>query len=237
MCGPSCPPHARSSIGSGRRRPRGRSCLRPAPRRLPEVRLAADREGVRFERENPSCLASCFGACPRRDPRPAPHTRRPLPPYRIHNSVIVYNLGDARRRDVTGMRLRASTGGRVSNLDRRKFLAGSAAAAATVAWQPRLLGAAALPGVPLVMGCTTEPTSFDPLFQYFGPNRQAHFPVFEPLAAYDARLGVVPALAESWSLLDPTTWEFILRDSVRFHDGTILEAQDVIFSLERVSTV
>jgi peptide/nickel transport system substrate-binding protein len=124
----------------------------------------------------------------------------------------------------------------VSNPDRRKFLTGSAAAA-TVAWQPRLLRAAALPGVPLVMGCTTEPTSFDPLFQYFGPNRQAHFPVFEPLAAYDARLGVVPALAESWSLLDPTTWEFIVRDGVRFHDGTALEADDVIFSLERASTV
>lgn len=122
----------------------------------------------------------------------------------------------------------------MSNLDRRKFLFGGVVAAA---WRPRLLGAAALPGVPLVMGCTTEPTSFDPLFQYFGPNRQAHFPIFEPLAAYDARLGVVPALAESWSLLDPTTWEFILREGVRFHDGTALEAQDVTFSLERASTV
>src|SRR6266568_6671514 len=122
----------------------------------------------------------------------------------------------------------------MSEFTRRKLLAGGAVVLALTPSQPV---AAAPSDVPLVMGCATEPTSFDPLFQYFGPNRQAHFAVFEPLAAYDAKLKVVPALAESWSIVDPTTWEFVLRDGVRFHDGTALEADDVIFSLERASAV
>ena len=45
----------------------------------------------------------------------------------------------------------------------------------------------------------------------------------------------VPSLAVSWSLVDPQTWEFNLRENVKFHDGTVMTADDVGFVFERIS--
>jgi peptide/nickel transport system substrate-binding protein len=42
-----------------------------------------------------------------------------------------------------------------------------------------------------------------------------------------------PALAESWEVRDPLRWRFRLRQGVKFHDGTLLTADDVVFSVER----
>lgn len=57
--------------------------------------------------------------------------------------------------------------------------------------------------------------------------------VFEGLTALDASLAVRPALAESWTSPDETTWRFVLRQGVTFHDGRALRVADVIASLER----
>lgn len=43
-----------------------------------------------------------------------------------------------------------------------------------------------------------------------------------------------PAVATKWEQPDDNTWIFTLRDDVKFHDGTILTANDVKASLERV---
>ncbi len=45
--------------------------------------------------------------------------------------------------------------------------------------------------------------------------------------------GSSPALAESWTQVNPTTWRFKLRPGVKFHDGTPFTADDVVFSFER----
>jgi peptide/nickel transport system substrate-binding protein len=37
----------------------------------------------------------------------------------------------------------------------------------------------------------------------------------------------------AWRLVDSTTWEFELRQGVRFHDGSPFTAEDVVFSLRR----
>lgn len=44
---------------------------------------------------------------------------------------------------------------------------------------------------------------------------------------------ILPHLAESWSI-DGTTYTFTLRDDVRFLSGEVMEAEDVVFSLERM---
>ena len=48
---------------------------------------------------------------------------------------------------------------------------------------------------------------------------------------------MIPGLATSWKTIDATTWEFKLRKGVKFHDGSELTAEDVVFSLDRVPIV
>ncbi len=57
--------------------------------------------------------------------------------------------------------------------------------------------------------------------------------VYEFLLVRDKKLGQIPALAESWTRVNPTTWRFKLRQGVKFHDGTPFTADDVVFSFER----
>ena len=44
---------------------------------------------------------------------------------------------------------------------------------------------------------------------------------------------MIPGIAASWSTPDPLTWEIRLRHGVKFHDGSELTAEDVVYSLER----
>ncbi len=57
--------------------------------------------------------------------------------------------------------------------------------------------------------------------------------VYETLVQRDKQLGLIPALAESWTQVNPTTWRFKLRPGVKFHDGTPFTADDVVLSFER----
>ncbi len=79
------------------------------------------------------------------------------------------------------------------------------------------------------------PRSLDPLMV---SSAYESFPVaqiFDGLVALDASLNVVPALAQSWRVSrDGRLYTFHLRPDVRFHDGSPLTAQDVVFTLRRV---
>ncbi len=55
--------------------------------------------------------------------------------------------------------------------------------------------------------------------------------IYETLVRLDADLNLVPGLAESWDSPDNgKTWIFRLRENVRFHDGTPLTAEAVVYS-------
>lgn len=58
--------------------------------------------------------------------------------------------------------------------------------------------------------------------------------LFDRLTAYEADGTVIPSLAESWEAVDETTWEFKLRDDVKFHDGTDFTADAVKMTIERI---
>ena len=59
--------------------------------------------------------------------------------------------------------------------------------------------------------------------------------VFDSLVNFDPDAGkFVPALAESWKRVDPTTWEFKLRKGVKFHDGSEFDADDVVYTIDWV---
>ncbi|MFZ4285982.1 ABC transporter substrate-binding protein [Variovorax sp. HJSM1_2] len=59
--------------------------------------------------------------------------------------------------------------------------------------------------------------------------------VYEPLVGRNKDLSLAPALATSWKQTSPTVWRFELRKGVTFHDGTPFTADDVVFSMARVS--
>lgn len=58
--------------------------------------------------------------------------------------------------------------------------------------------------------------------------------IFETLTTFDADGNVVPHLAQSFSAVGDTTWEFVLRQNVTFHDGEPFNSYAVYRSLSRV---
>ncbi len=58
--------------------------------------------------------------------------------------------------------------------------------------------------------------------------------MYDGLLTRDAQMHVVPELVDRWRQVDPVTYEFHLRDGVRFHDGTPMTAEDVKFTFDRV---
>ncbi|BBK40649.1 ABC transporter substrate-binding protein [Allostella vacuolata] len=85
----------------------------------------------------------------------------------------------------------------------------------------------------LTVGARFDPT-LDPHFLYLSTNMAYAQHLFEPLVARDVNSQPVPGLAESWRVVDDTTWEFKLRRGVRFHDGQEFTAADVLFTVARV---
>jgi peptide/nickel transport system substrate-binding protein len=60
--------------------------------------------------------------------------------------------------------------------------------------------------------------------------------VYEGLVRRDADLKIIPGLAERWEMMEPTRWRFYLRKGVTFHNGNPFNADDVVFSFDRVRT-
>jgi len=102
---------------------------------------------------------------------------------------------------------------------------------------PLIAFSLAVPAADLSIALGGDVTSMDPHFHNLTPNNNIGAHVFETLVAKDAGGRFKPALAESWRAVDDTTWEFKLRKGVRFHDGSIFTAADVVYSLDRVPTV
>ena len=58
--------------------------------------------------------------------------------------------------------------------------------------------------------------------------------IFSSLVQFDAQLGLVPDLAENWTVSeDGLVYTFTLRDGLTFQNGDPLKAEDIIFTYER----
>ncbi len=75
--------------------------------------------------------------------------------------------------------------------------------------------------------------TMDPHSQNEGLNNAISDHVYEPLVTRGKTMAVEPALALSWTQINPTTMRFKLRDKVTFHDGSAFTADDVVFSITR----
>ena len=60
--------------------------------------------------------------------------------------------------------------------------------------------------------------------------------IYEGLVIRDDSMKLVGALATSWKNTEPTKWVFELRKGVKFHNGNDFNADDVIFSWQRIQS-
>jgi len=102
---------------------------------------------------------------------------------------------------------------------------------------PLLAFSLAVPAADLSIALGGDVTSMDPHFHNLTPNNNIGAHVFDTLVMKEPGGRIKPGLAESWRVVDDTTWEFRLRKGVRFHDGSIFTAADVVFSLDRIPNV
>jgi peptide/nickel transport system substrate-binding protein len=89
----------------------------------------------------------------------------------------------------------------------------------------------------LTMGVRGGPESMDPHFSALGSHAEAAKHIFDTLVWSGTDLQIEPGLATSWEAIDEDTWEFKLREGVKFHDGSDFDAEDVKFSIERIPVV
>ena len=82
-----------------------------------------------------------------------------------------------------------------------------------------------------------DPPTLDPHLTTDATSAQVIVEVFGGLVTIDKDLNVVPDLAESWDVSpDGTVYTFRLRRNATFHDGKPVTAEDVRWSLERVTS-
>ena len=104
-------------------------------------------------------------------------------------------------------------------------------------------GAAALPAEAFAAGETLRAAiagfatinTLDPGKASLNPEFFIIYGVFNTLLKFDANMKIVPDLAESYKVIDPTTLEFKLRSGVKFHDGGDFTAEDVKFTIDRIA--
>jgi len=86
----------------------------------------------------------------------------------------------------------------------------------------------------LVIDTTAEAESLDPALVAQVSGFSIMGSIFDGLVERDYNGSLVPVLAESWSLPDPNTIEFKLRQGVTFHNGEPFNATAVKYSVERL---
>ena len=87
----------------------------------------------------------------------------------------------------------------------------------------------------ITIGMQLEPPNLDPTGGAAAAiDEVVYANLFEGLTRFAADGAIVPGLAESWEVSeDGTVWTFALREGVTFHDGSAMDADDVVFSLDR----
>ncbi len=92
------------------------------------------------------------------------------------------------------------------------------------------------PGGSITVAIEGEPASVDPAFDYDFVSGLATGSITEPLLKFcknDQQL--CPNLAESWKVSDDgKVYTLKIRQGVKFHDGSTMTVEDVVFSLDRI---
>jgi len=95
-------------------------------------------------------------------------------------------------------------------------------------------GADAQPQGELRVAIPWTPENLDPTMNLSSIRAMVGVSMFDSLVGRDGDNRIVPQLAESWRLVDDTTWQLKLRRGVVFHDGEPFNAEAVRFTFQRV---
>jgi len=88
---------------------------------------------------------------------------------------------------------------------------------------------------PLVFLDRAEPVSLDPMFTQADAN--VILSIHETLFRLDNTGAVVPAIAESITMIDPLNWEIKIRPNLVFHNGEPINADAAVFTFDRAKTL
>ena len=87
-----------------------------------------------------------------------------------------------------------------------------------------------------VVGITQEPGIFDPHTVVAAGDEEIIFNVYEGLYKYDSKGNLNFCLATDVTVSDDASvYTFTIREGVKFHDGSDLDAADVVYSLKRAA--
>ncbi len=113
---------------------------------------------------------------------------------------------------------------------RRHVMAGAAAGAAMASFPQ----AARAQAKSLTIALTADAVILDPHAANELSANIMFYHFYDALVQRTPELEFRPSLAESWQVVDDTTWVFKLRRGVKFHNGDELKASDVVFTVERL---
>ncbi|MDB6178448.1 ABC transporter substrate-binding protein [Paracoccus sp. Z330] len=87
----------------------------------------------------------------------------------------------------------------------------------------------------LTVDLSGEPSSLDPQVQWNPDSYYVYRNIFDNLVTRDNDGNIVPQIAIAWEQVSDTEMLLTLRDDVTFHDGQKLTAEDVVFSVQRIT--
>ncbi|MGB6423246.1 MAG: ABC transporter substrate-binding protein, partial [Anaerolineales bacterium] len=88
----------------------------------------------------------------------------------------------------------------------------------------------------LIVALADTPVSLDPADYSQRETETVLRNMFDGLATRDTRSGVHMQIADEMNWLDDVTLEVKLHQGVKFHDGTEMTANDVVYTFERIIT-
>ncbi|KZM50519.1 ABC transporter substrate-binding protein [Labrenzia sp. OB1] len=87
----------------------------------------------------------------------------------------------------------------------------------------------------LTVNLVNEPATLDPHQQWNPDSYYVYRNIFDNMLTRDNAGEIVPQIATGWSQDSDTEITFDLREDIVFHDGEKLTAEDVVYSIERIT--